>query len=464
MIVTGDKDYRNTCERMIMEKALKRKLKDAGIKFVRILWCDNANVIRAKAAHVDYLEDYIDNGIGITMAQMALPVMYDRVVAETGLGPIGEVRLMPDWSTLTMLPYAPGQAQVISDMVTSETGNVWEHCPRGFLKRQIQELEMHGLTLKAVFENEFFLLNKTAEGNLIPSDDTVFSATGSMNIHCELINDLADGLISQGLEVVSYYPESGPGQQEVNIRYADAAQAADRQIIYRETVRGMAIRHGLIASFLPKLFEDKAGSGCHLNFSLWRNAANISGDDQQATGISLDAGAFISGVLDHLPALAAVTIPSKTSYRRIRPHCWAGAFRSWGHQNREAAVRVSKNKAGTRASRFELKVLDATANPFMALGAVIAAGLDGLRRNLALPEEVDMDPGLIPEDQRKARGIDRLPQNLGEAIAALRNDDVLLNAMGPDLAKSYVAVRQNEWDNLKDLSLEEEVALLAERY
>jgi glutamine synthetase len=447
-----------------MEKALKRKLKDAGIKFVRILWCDNANVIRAKAAHVDYLEEYIDNGVGITMAQMALPVMYDSVVPETGLGPIGEVRLMPDWSTLTMLPYAPNQAQVISDMVISETGDVWEHCPRGFLRRQTQELETHGLSLKAVFENEFFLLRKTAEGNLVPSDDTVFSATDSMNIHCELINALADGLISQGLEVEGYYPESGPGQQEVNIRYADAAQAADRQIIYRETVRGVATQHGLIASFLPKLFEDKAGSGCHLNFSLWRKAENISGDDQQTTGISLEAGAFISGVLDHLPALAAVTIPSKTSYRRIRPHLWAGAFRSWGHQNREVAVRVSKNKAGTRADRFELKTVDATANPFMAMGAFIAAGLDGLRRNLALPQEVDTDPGLMPEDQRQARGIDLLPQDLGVAIAALRNDDVLLNAMGPDLARSYLAVRQNEWDNLKDLSLEEEVALLAQRY
>jgi len=447
-----------------MTEALKRKLKDAGIKFVRILWCDNANVIRAKAAHIDYLQDYIDNGVGITMAQMALPVMYDSVVPETGLGPVGEVRLMPDWSTLTILPFAKGHAQVLSDMVISESGMVWEHCPRGFLKRQTRELENQGLTLKAVFENEFFLMYKNAEGRLVPSDDTVFSATGSMNLHCEFINDLADALISQGLEVEGYYPESGPGQQEVNIRYAEAARAADRQIIYRETVRGVATRHGLIASFLPKLFEDKAGSGCHLNFSLWRNADNISGDEQQATGIGLEAGAFISGILDHLPALAAVTIPSKTSYRRIRPHFWAGAFRSWGHQNREAAVRMSKNKAGTRASRFELKTVDATANPFLAMGAFIAAGLDGLRRNLALPEEVNMDPGLMPEDQRKTRGIDLLPRNLGEAVAALRNDDVLLEAMGPDLARSYLAVRQNEWDYLRELSLEEEVALLAERY
>ena len=447
-----------------MEEALKQSLAEAGIKFIRILWCDNANVIRAKAAHLDYLDEYIDNGVGITMAQMALPVMYDSVVPETGLGPVGEVRLMPDWTTLRILPYAQGQAQVLSDMIISEKSAVWEHCPRGFLKRQIQELEKQGLTLKAVFENEFFLLRKNADGHLVPSDETVFSATGSMNIHGEFINDLADALISQGLEVEGYYPESGPGQQEVNIRYAEAAAAADRQIMYRETVRGVAANHGMIASFLPKLFEDKAGSGCHLNFSLWRNAENISGDDQQATGISRTAGAFISGILAHLTALAAVTVPSITSYRRIRPHFWAGAFVCWGHQNREAAVRVSKNKAGTRANRFELKTVDATANPFIALGAVIAAGLDGLRRNLTLPQEVDADPGLIPEDQRRARGIDLLPQNLGEAIEALRNDEVLQAAMGPELARSYIAVRQYEWDHLKDMSLAEEVALLAERY
>ena len=215
---------------------------------------------------------------------------------------------------------------------------------------------------------------------------------------------------------------------------------------------------------MPKIFIDKAGAGCHLNFSLWREEKNISGDPQQASAISREAGAFVAGVLDHLPALCAVTIPSKNSYRRIQPHFWAGAFRSWGHQNREAAVRVCRNKQGTEASRFEYKTNDATANPYIALGALIAAGLDGLRRNLELPEEVDTDPGLIPEDQRKAKGIDLLPQNLGEAIDALLADKVTMEAMGTELAQSYVAVRKNEWDNLKDFSLEEEVAMLVERY
>jgi glutamine synthetase len=445
-------------------KEIRQKLKAAGIKFVRILWCDNANVIRAKAAHIDFLEDYIKNGVGITVAQQALPVMYDAVVADTGLGPVGEVRLIPDWSTLTILPYAEGHAQVFSDMVIRETGEVWELCPRGFLRSQVKKLAEKGLSIRVAFENEFFLLRRNAGGELEPADNTVFSATSSMNIHCAFINDLVDALIAQGIAVEGYYPESGPGQQEVIIRYADAMQSADHQVIYRETVRGVANQHGVIASFLPKIFEDKAGSGCHINFSLWRKEKNVSGDADQPNGISREAGAFIAGVLDHLPALAAVTIPSKTSYRRIRPHFWAGAFRAWGHQNREAAVRVCKNPEETRADRFEFKTADATANPYMALGVLIAAGLDGLGRGLDLPEEVIVDPGLIPEAERMAKGIDLLPQNLGEALDALGKDEVLLKAMGKAMSKAFIAVRHSEWAALKDMDLNGEVSLLAERY
>jgi glutamine synthetase len=447
-----------------MDAAQKQLLKDAGAKFIRILWCDNANIIRAKAVHIDHLEGCIKNGINITIAQQALPVMHDVVVPETGLGPVGEVRLMPDWSTLTILPYAAKQAQVVSDMIVGATRKIWKHCPRGFLRRQIKKLAEKDLRFKAVFENEFYLLRRNETGNLVPADDTVFCATGSMNQHAAFVDDLAEALTTQGLDVVNYYPESGPGQQEMNIHYTEALKAADNQIIFRETVRGVSFRHGLVASFLPKIFEDKAGSGCHINYSLWREEENISGDARQGDGISPEAAAFTAGVLDHLTALTAITIPSVNSYRRIRPHFWAGAFRAWGYQNREAAVRVCKNDAETQAARFEFKTADATTNPYLALGALIAAGLDGMERGLILPEEVAMDPGLMPEGERKDKGIDLLPQDLGAAIEALCKDEVLLNAMEGELARSFVAVRQKEWEALRELSLEEEVRLLCERY
>ncbi len=447
-----------------MHKTTKKMLEEAGVKFIRLLWCDNGNVIRAKAYHINFLEDLMDNGIGITSAQMAIPVMYDAVVAETGLDPVGEVRLMPDWSTLVVLPYSQGHAQVMCDMIVPETGIVWDHCPRGFLKRQADQLEKNGLILNAVFENEFFLLKKNPDGTFDPADNTVYASTGSMNQHQPYIDDLTESLMAQNIEVESYYPESGPGQQEVNIRYAKAVHAADRQIRYRETVRGVAFQHELIASFLPKIYEDKAGSGSHINFSLWREGKNVSGDPNQTDGLSRECAAFMAGILDHLPALCAVTIPGKTSYRRIRPHFWAGAFRAWGTQNREAALRVCKDKAGARADRIEYKTADGTANPYLALGAIIAAGMDGIARDLELPEEVLVDPGLIPEKQRRKKGIDLLPQNLGEAIDALKKDDLLLSAMGEPLARSFTAVRQHEWENLKGASLEEEVDLLLERY
>ncbi len=447
-----------------MDQALQHALRSAGVKFVRLAWCDNANVIRAKAAHVDSLQGAVENGIQITVAQQALPVMFDAVVPETGLGPVGEVRLMPDWSTLRVLPYAPGHALVLTDMVVSRTRAVWEHCPRGFLRRQLGRLAEKGLSLKAAFENEFFLLRRSPGGGLEPVDRTVFSATGSMNQNLDFINDLADALVDQGIPVESYYPESGPGQQEVTTRCAEGLDAADRQIFYRETVRGVAGRHGLVASFLPKIFEDKAGSGCHLNFSLWRDGLNVSGDAGAAGGIGSEAAAFLAGILHHLPGLAALTIPSKTSYRRIRPHFWAGAFTAWGYGNREAAVRVSPDREETMATRFELKTCDATANPYIAMGGLLAAGLDGLDRGMELPGETTVDPGLMTEAEREVNGVRPLPGSLGEAIAALEGDAVLQEAMGAPLARSYTEVRRREWEALEALELEAEVDLLVERY
>ncbi|HAC62567.1 MAG TPA: glutamine synthetase, partial [Cyanothece sp. UBA12306] len=190
-----------------------------------------------------------------------------------------------------------------------------------------------------------------------------------------------------------YYPESAPGQQEISIHYADALRAADHQIVFRETVHGVAIQHGLKASFLPKILADKAGNGCHLHLSLWQNGQNITGNGSGQ--LSSTAKNFIGGIIHHLPALMALTTPCTNSYRRIRPHFWSGAFSTWGYDNREGAVRVPSNPLPPSPTHFELKTVDASANPYLALGAVIFAGLDGVNRNLNPGEAVDIDPGLF---------------------------------------------------------------------
>ncbi len=433
-------------------------LKRAGVEYVRLLWCDNANIIRGKAAHVNLLRDGFD-GVSMTVAQMALPVMFDAVAPNSGLGPVGEVRLEPDWSTLKILPYASGHAQVMTNMVIKD--KPWAHCPRDFLKQQINRLREHDIEIKAAFENEFFLLRKFGD-SYEAADQSVYAMTSSMNEHRDFILEFSHALETQGLQPEFYYPESGPGQQELSIRYSDGLGAADNQVVFRETARGVAQKYGTVVSFLPKVFENAAGSGCHINLSLWQDDKNITGDAKDKTGLSKTAGSFIAGVLTHLPALTALTLSTRNSFRRIRPHFWAGAFTAWGYDNREAAVRVSRGKAG--ASRFELKAADASANPYLALGALLAAGLDGLEKKLALPQETSVDPALMSESERLGNQVYPLPTSLGEALTALQKNTVLLDALGRDRAKAYTAVKTMEWNTLKDVALEEEVKMLAERY
>jgi glutamine synthetase len=438
-----------------------RSLAADSIRFVRIVWCDNANVIRAKAVHVAALADYLEHGVGITPAQQAVPVMFDAPVADSGLGPVGEIRLVPDWTTVMKLPFAPGHARVFGDMM--QNGRPWSCCPRDFLKRQLAVAARDGLELVAAFENEFYLLNSTSVG-LAPADDTVFGAIQSMNEQQSLIDDLADALIAQGLPVEMYNPESGPGQQEMTIRATDALAAADRQLVFRETVHAMARRHGVRASFLPKIFASTAGNGCHLHLSVWHAGKNLFPDPAGPAGLSSLALAFLAGLSHHLPALMAMTTPSTNSYRRLKPRCWSGAFRCWGADNREAAIRVPTTPDGQGSQHIELKTVDGSANPYLALGAVVAAGLDGLRRGLDPGVSVAVDPADLSEAECRQAGIERLPVDLREALGHLLRNDLLQAALGPELSRAYVAVRRAEWDALNDLSLDEEVKLLWQRY
>lgn len=436
-----------------------QRLDQAGVQWVRILWCDNGNVIRAKAAHIGLLEGGLPEGVGLSAAQQAIPVMFDAVAPGAGLGPVGEARLVPDWSTLKVLPYAPQQAAVLGDMV--QEGQPWVHCPRQFLREQIGALQQMGLQVKAAYENEFFLLQSTATG-YVPLDQSNYAHTSGLNQQAEFLAELTQALIHQGMQPEFCYPESGPGQYELSIAYTDALGAADRQVWFRETVRGVAQRYGYVACFLPKLFQNAAGSGCHLNLSLWQNQTPLMANPQHPSGLTDQARWFMAGILAHLPALCALTVPTPNSYRRILPSFWAGAYAAWGYDNREAALRVSRSQG--QASRFELKTCDATANPYLALGAVIAAGCYGLQQKLELPAEARQDPALLSASQRQALGAVRLPSGLDQSLAALQNDAVLLGALGAERAAAYIAVKQMEHQHLSGLTLQEELALLAERY
>jgi glutamine synthetase len=369
----------------------------------------------------------------------------DHLQPVPGMGPVGEIRLVPDLDTFRVLPYAPHTGAVLTDHVQLD-GVPAPVCQRSFLKRMEERLAERGLVLRASFENEFSLATKVDDA-YVPIDSALCFSTIAATAAQDYVDDLAAALDAQAIVLEQYYAELGHGQQEISTGHAPATVAADEQLLVRETIRGVATRHGLVASLAPKPWPDNAGNGGHVHFSLWEDGRNRFYDAARPDGLSDNARAFIAGVLAHLPGLCGLTAPSFNSYHRIVPHYWAGAFVCWGYDNREAPVRVASAFRGAEeaSTNAELKACDATCNPYLALGGLIAAGDDGLERGLEPPDPVDVDPATIDGDERERRGILRLPATQEEALDALAADDVLLAALGPELAGAYLAVRRSEW-------------------
>ena len=422
-----------------------------GLQLVRFLYADHGGIIRGKAATRQFLGERIASGIGHTVAMMAMS-MLDSLQPVDGMGPVGEIRLRPDPATLVPLPYAPGAGAMLADQVQPD-GQPWDGCARTFLRQAIAALAAEGYAMSASFEPEFTLGRRTADpeggpDQLIPVDDSLcYSGTGFALAH-DYIIDLVAALRVQGLEVEHYYPELGHGQQEVVIRHAPALRAADNHVLYRETVRGVAFRHGLWASLAPKPIPDQAVNGTHLHASLTDLATvrAVFADPAGRYGLSATGYHFIGGLLAHLPALVALTCGSVNSYRRLQPQFWSSAFTVYGMDNREAAVRICSPLGSDSASsvNLELKPSDSSANPYLALGAFIHAGLDGIRRQLDPGEPVNVDPATLSDSEREAIGAHRLPQTLSGALDALEADKLLMSALGPLRSTAYLAVKRSE--------------------
>ena len=420
----------------------------AGVRLIRFLYCDNGCVIRGKAAHIDNLAGRMASGIGLTVAMQAMN-MLDQLQAVEGMGPVGEIRLVPDPGSFVVLPYAPNSAAMMCDMLTLER-QPWGACQRTFLKRMIGRAADHGLTIQAAFENEFSLLEPDGAGSLRPIDTGLCFSTVSMTAAAGVINEMVAAFEAQAIPIDAYYPELGHGQHELPIRHAPALRAADNQIWFRETVRNVAHAHGLVASLAPKPIPDQAGNSSHIHWSVWNasGSSNLLYDADQPYQLSRLGRHFAAGVLAHAPALLALTAPSYNSYRRLQPHFWSSAYTAWGPDNREAAVRVVSGMWGQEAEsvNLEFKASDPSNNPYLALGGLIAAGLDGIERELELPEVTMVDPGNLSEEERAARGIRRYPTSQTEALDTLENDALLMEALGPELSRSYLAVKRSEYD------------------
>jgi glutamine synthetase len=420
----------------------------ANARLIRFLYCDNGGVIRGKLAHIDSLAKRLETGMGLTVAMQAMN-MLDQLQPVEGMGPVGEIRLVPDPESFVILPYAPHSAAMMCDMLTLDR-EPWGACPRDFLKRMIIQASEEGLRVQAALENEFSLFYPDGEGGYTPIDSGLCFSSVSMTAGAEVIDDIIAALEAQGIPIDAYYPELGHGQHELPIRHAPVLRAADNQIWFRETVRNVAQQHGMLASLAPKPAPEQAGNSAHIHWSLWDLAgtSNLLYDPDAPYHLSQLGYYFIGGVLAHLPGLLALTAPSYNSYRRLQPHFWSSAYTSWGPDNREASVRVASGLWGREPEsvNLEFKASDPSNNPYLALGGLIAAGLDGVVRQLEPGQATLIDPGNYSPEEQAERGIERYPTTQAAALDALEKDDVLREALGEVLNRSYLAVKHSEYE------------------
>lgn len=365
----------------------------------------------------------------------------DRQVPEPRFGAdSGDFFAVPDPDTFTPLPYRPGLGRVLSFLHT-EAGEAWEGCPRGRLRAQLAQLAKRGFTARAAFEPEFTLYRRLPGGGFEPADHFAMYSVDRIDQHRELLTAIESALAGQGVDAVQLGSEYGAGQVEINLRHAEPLKAADDLVTLRETAKALARDAGLVASFMPKPFEHAAGNGVHVHFSLWDATGQHSRSEGDGPlGLSPELARFTAGVLRHAPALCGVAAPSVNSYKRLQPASWAPAHVGYAEANRAALVRVP----GSSRRRIEFRAGDHTANPYLLLTALIAAGIDGLDQELDPGVPASGDLGHLSAAQLASQGISVLPRSAGEALAAIEADQVVRDGLGPVCGPELLRVKRFE--------------------
>ncbi len=447
-----------------------RRLAASGVEAVALAIVINSGVTLVKTIPLRRFEDAVKFGIGLSPVFTVFQVD-DQITSSPHIGgPTGDTRLMPDPAQTVALAASPGWAIAPVDQLDQE-GEPYPGCPRTFARTMLERLAGHGLELRGGYEIEFFLGHRAALG---PDEaDPTPAHTGPAYGAIALVDvePFATALIrafeEQGTGVMQFHPEYSTGQLEVSVPHGVGIAAADTHLVVRHTIRAVARNHGYVASFAPVVFAGRVGNGNHLHLSLWdRKGKNLFQGGRGPEGMTRQAEAFTAGVLEALPALTAITAPSVPSYERLQPHRWSGPWACWGRENREAALRFVTGMVGSRpdAANLEVKSMDPAANPYLALGAIVAAGIDGLDRELSLPDPVGDDPASIPTRRRRSMGIRQLPDSLGAAIRELEKASMLREAMGDVLFDSFLATRRAERDVFEDQDPEDVVRAHRWRY
>lgn len=429
-------------------------LRAQGVVAVAASFTDNAGISRAKSVPLDRFPHLAAWGVGATPCFDLFGFDDQIAVSADGTTPIGDLRVIPDLDRVTTLSADPGWAWAPASRYAQD-GTPHPGCSRSRLAALMANLDDRGLSMRSAFEIEWVL--SAAEG------DEFAAATSGPGYGLARLTevsayarDLLEALDAQGVVVEQFHPEYAPGQFELSVAPEDPVAAADTSVLVRETIRSVGRRHGLRTSFSPKVDLAGVGNGGHVHASLQSGGDNQMSGGDGAPGMTPVGEAFTAGVLRRLPALMALGAPGLASYLRMVPSHWAGVYRCWGIENREAAVRVVTGSTGQPdAANVEVKCFDLLANPYLVLAGLVAAGSDGMDASARLPGEVTVDPAALSDEQRQARGVEALPTSLAQAVAEFEHDDVLRTALGDGLHASILAVRRMEMDMYASATPEE---------
>jgi glutamine synthetase len=423
-------------------------------ELVALVCCDLGAIVRGRSLPSAELQAHADAGVGWVPANQALTPI-GTLAEPNPFGSTGDLRLLPDLDTHVRVD-ADGDAValelVLCDIAETD-GRAWACCPREFLRSALAELDAElGLRVHASFEHEFQLLGDAPAA--LP-----FSLEAQRR--AEPFPSRAIAALEQaGAEPERFMAEFASHQFEIPVRPAEGLAGADRAVIVREVVREVARRTGTRASFTPLLDPAEAGNGVHIHLSLLDGGGRPALYDAARPAALSELGAsFAAGVLAHAGALSALSAPSPLSAARLTPHRWSAGAVCLAQQNREALLRLPPLVAAggdpAKQLRLEYRGADATANPYIALGALVRAGLDGVRRALPAPPILDRDPALLDRAESERYGVGALPGSLHDALAALAGDGVARAWLPPLMYDAYVAVKRAEIDAAAEIDLAE---------
>ena len=431
----------NVNKEMILQMA-----KDNAVQFVDMQFSDIFGVLKAVTIPVHKLEDALTHNVWFDGSSID---GFTRIME-------ADMYLKPDMNTFTVLPWTKNgedvTARLICDVYMPD-GTPFEGDPRFVLKRQLERAEKLGFTFNTGPEFEFFLFttNEAGEAEAVHDNAGYFDQTTDLAL--QIRRHMAFSLDEMGIEVEALHHEVAEGQHEINFKYGDALATADNATSFKLTLKAVAQRMGLHATFMPKPFFGKNGSGMHVHqsFSKIENGSNAFYDKEGTYGLSKLAQSFIAGQLKHIKAMNAIINPVVNSYKRLVVGYEAPVNVAWGQQNRSALIRVPRinPELAERASRIELRCPDPSANPYLAFAVMLAAGLDGIENGLEAPAPLEVDIWALNAEEMAEKGITTVAANLHEAIEALKNDDVIRGALGEHLFEHFYTAKMTEWDEYR---------------